>query len=185
VRIWFGSLSGRTSVNYINSGNLAISSDLFSALGGFDDSLVSGEDVDLCRRALQLGAEVYELQRMNAIHLGYPFTLAAFYRRERWHGREMLRRSGSWYKNRALIIAIEAGVALVAAATAAVLSLPLVAIAIVIGHCLFLCTLASYRVRGAPIQDILRLALLYGVYGLARFQSVIESLFWRVRRKFP
>jgi glycosyltransferase involved in cell wall biosynthesis len=82
---WFACLKS-TSVTYINSGNLICSRHLFNLIGGFDQRLKTGEDVDFCERAKKNGALIKTDSRFFVNHEGYPKTLKAFIARERWHG---------------------------------------------------------------------------------------------------
>ncbi len=67
------------------SQHLALRAETFAAIGGFDAQLRTGEDADLSRRVRQAGAAVALDDRLVAVHHGFPTTLAAFVRRERWH----------------------------------------------------------------------------------------------------
>ena len=60
--------------------------DLFDCLGGFDEALKTGEDYDICMRAIGLGGEVFNSPKLIAVHRGYPQTLWQFVKREAWHG---------------------------------------------------------------------------------------------------
>jgi glycosyltransferase involved in cell wall biosynthesis len=73
-------------VRYINSGNLAVRRSDFQAVRGFDESLVTGEDAELGWRFNHRGYTLLEEPAIGAIHLGNPKTLAAFYRKQKWHG---------------------------------------------------------------------------------------------------
>ena len=83
---WHDFMSGNRNVTYINSGNLIIHRDLFLQLGGFNERLITGEDVDLCQRARALGATVVTIPGIKTIHHGNPKTLFRFFTREFWHG---------------------------------------------------------------------------------------------------
>lgn len=74
-------------VSYVPAGNCAMRRELFLTLNGFDERLETGEDPDLCVRVAQRGYRVATVRTMRCIHLGEPATLAAVFRRERWHGR--------------------------------------------------------------------------------------------------
>ena len=74
-------------VTYIPAGNLAMRRSLFLELGGFDETLETGEDPDLCKRIAGAGFRVVEAPAIRTVHLGEPRTLAAVFRRQRWHGR--------------------------------------------------------------------------------------------------
>ena len=71
---------------YINSGHLIMTRSFFGELRGFDTQLRTGEDFDLSRRGKAAGGTVQDNRALEAIHLGFPKTLAAFARRELWHG---------------------------------------------------------------------------------------------------
>ena len=86
-RCWFHGLKNRKQKNYINSGHLIISKKLFGMIGGFNEKIETGEDVDLSIRAVQMGAKIIDNDKLRVIHSGYPKTIIDFFRRERWHGR--------------------------------------------------------------------------------------------------
>jgi hypothetical protein len=69
--------------------------------GGFSPHLRSGEDYELCQRALAKGALVHKDHGLAAYHRGVPASLWAFVRRELWHGssgglRKILGQRVSW-----------------------------------------------------------------------------------------
>jgi glycosyltransferase involved in cell wall biosynthesis len=82
---WFEPMT-REKANYLNSGHLIIARDLFKEIGGFDESLYTSEDYDFCMRAKAKGVSVINNPNLLVIHKGYPKTLIAFIRREKWHG---------------------------------------------------------------------------------------------------
>lgn len=82
-RIWFGNIKEK----HLGSANMITSYRLIQATGGFDENLPTGEDYDFCERVRDLGYNYFHNPEFEAIHLGYPKTLRAFLRRERWHGR--------------------------------------------------------------------------------------------------
>ena len=88
---WFSQRKKAPGItNYINSGNLVVKKEAFFAAGGFDKSLISGEDAALCWRLRELGFTIFENPQARAIHLGNPKNLCAFYRQQKWHGMGML-----------------------------------------------------------------------------------------------
>lgn len=87
VRSWFTPILNKQR-NYINSGHLIVSQTLFNQIGGFDETLETGEDSDFSARAKkQLNASIINNPQLKAIHLGYPETIPVFFKRERWHGK--------------------------------------------------------------------------------------------------
>ena len=71
---------------YINSGNFVVRRVAFERVGGFDESLTSGEDAELCMRLKKAGFRLHASRDVKAVHLGNPKTLRQFFRRELWHG---------------------------------------------------------------------------------------------------
>jgi len=72
-------------VDYLNSGNFIIRRTAFQAVGGFNENLLTGEDAEICQRLRQAGLKVYECHQVEAVHMGNPKSLRAFFRREAWH----------------------------------------------------------------------------------------------------
>ncbi|HUF46324.1 MAG TPA: glycosyltransferase [Vicinamibacterales bacterium] len=82
---------GRTTVEWLGSGNLAVRRAAFLAAGGFDTTLETCEDVDLCRRIRALGLTLVSDSRLGNIHYGDPGTLRDVYAGELWRGRDNVR----------------------------------------------------------------------------------------------
>jgi glycosyltransferase involved in cell wall biosynthesis len=86
-RHWFGAIYERGASSYLNGGNLIISSADFARVGGFNEHMISGEDVDFCTRAARIGIGVRPNRTLRVLHKGYPSTAQRFIGREAWHGR--------------------------------------------------------------------------------------------------
>jgi glycosyltransferase involved in cell wall biosynthesis len=86
-----GRTEGRSDVEWLGSGNMAVRRESFDKVGGFDVSLETCEDVDLCQRLRQAGLRVRGDDRLRNVHLGDPATLGKLYRSELWRGRDNLR----------------------------------------------------------------------------------------------
>ena len=84
-RFWYVPLL-KKKVNYINSGHLVTSLELFNHVGGFDETLESGEDYAFSQAAISVDAEIINNYSLAVVHEGYPKTLLQFIRREIWHG---------------------------------------------------------------------------------------------------
>lgn len=85
-KIWFSQkLKGKNEVTYINSGNMVMPEKLFNKIGGFNQSIKTGEDYELCLRAKKI-AKIISDDTVKVIHLGNPKTLGSFLKREIWHG---------------------------------------------------------------------------------------------------
>jgi GT2 family glycosyltransferase len=79
------------AVAWLGSGNLAVTRAAFLAARGFDESLTSCEDVDLCRRIREQGFAIVNAPGMRSVHHGDPATLSALFRGELWRARGNLR----------------------------------------------------------------------------------------------
>ncbi len=84
---------GIREVEWLGSGNMAVRRSAFEAVGGFDTTLETCEDVDLCRRLRARGFRIMQDSRLRNVHLGDPSTLTALFRGELWRGRDNLRAS--------------------------------------------------------------------------------------------
>ncbi len=67
------------------SQHLVLRREAWEMLGGFDETLRTGEDADLSLRLRGQGGTVVQLDDMVAVHHGFPATLRRFVRRELWH----------------------------------------------------------------------------------------------------
>src|SRR5262245_50589523 len=86
-----GVVGGQRDVDWLGSGNMAVRRRAFEALGGFDTSLETCEDVDLCHRLRARGLRIVSDARLKNIHHGDPRTLREVFASERWRGRDNLR----------------------------------------------------------------------------------------------
>jgi len=78
---------GNQPVEWLGAGNMAVRREAFERVGGFDPSLVTCEDVDLCKRLRAAGFGVMADDRLVTVHRGDPATLGALFRGELWRGR--------------------------------------------------------------------------------------------------
>jgi GT2 family glycosyltransferase len=85
--------TGLHEVEWLGSGNLAVWRRSFDAIGGFDTTLQTCEDVDFCRRLRSDGTRILESGRLRSVHLGDPSTVSELFRGELWRGRDNLRAS--------------------------------------------------------------------------------------------
>ncbi len=76
---------------WLPSANLAVRRDAFEALGGFDESLTTCEDADLSYRLTRRGT-LLDDPEVLVLHHREPATLAAFLRKEIWHGKDSYHR---------------------------------------------------------------------------------------------
>lgn len=81
----------KMEVEWLGSGNMLIQKGLFLKLNGFDESLETCEDVDLCQRARKNGWRIIADPNIVSVHFGDPATLKSLFLGELWRGRNNLR----------------------------------------------------------------------------------------------
>ena len=77
--------------DWLASGNLVVRTAAFAAVNGFDETLETCEDVDLCRQLTGAGWRLMADSRLESVHHGDPGTLMAVFRSEWWRGRDNIR----------------------------------------------------------------------------------------------
>jgi GT2 family glycosyltransferase len=78
-------------VDWLGAGNLVVRRSIFIAIGGFDASLETCEDVDFCQRVRRAGYRIVADASLHSVHFGDPATLRALFFGELWRGRHNLR----------------------------------------------------------------------------------------------
>ena len=86
-----GHTEGSIKTDWLAAGNLVIRKPVFESLGGFDTTLETCEDVDLCARIRAAGHEIISDSRLRSVHRGDPRLLKDVFRGELWRGRDNLR----------------------------------------------------------------------------------------------
>lgn len=85
-KYWFSAFVNSVS-SHLGTGHLIMSRVLFLKVGGFSNSLETGEDYDICMRIKAAGGAVEEDAGLKVIHNDFPQTVNAFVKREIWHGK--------------------------------------------------------------------------------------------------
>ena len=81
----------RRRVDWLGAGNLFVRKHDFDRIGGFDETLVAAEDVDLCVRLKEAQGRIISDMRVANVHHGEPRTLWQFFRKELWRGSSGIR----------------------------------------------------------------------------------------------
>ena len=76
----------RGDVQWLAAGNFVVRRTALTAVGGFDERLVTGEDAAICARLREVGLRIYSNPDVRVRHLDNPQSLAEFYRQQVWHG---------------------------------------------------------------------------------------------------
>jgi glycosyltransferase involved in cell wall biosynthesis len=176
------------NVPYVPAGDLLVDRKTFSAIGGFDESIQTNEDFELCERALAAGLPVRSFPALRVTHLGTPRTLLAFYRKQRWHGTHVFTiflRDPKKKKNRhPVMLALYTSMCLAGILTGSIFGLLGASwrIPAFFAALLLLPLLAIGFVRSARRRkwgDVVPLTCLYLAFGLARARSVLNYKTWR------
>jgi len=92
-KAWYKLVTGAKRPNFVEwlgTSNLFIKKDVFYDIGGFDEKLETGEDINLCHR-IRRTYRIYLEKRINTIHLRESKTLIELFRREYWRGKSSLK----------------------------------------------------------------------------------------------
>jgi len=184
---------GSRPVGWLPSGNLLVRRAAFDRIHGFDASLETCEDVDLCQRLRQAGGTLMASDAMASTHRGDPRTLKALFVGELWRGRDNLRVSLrgplSWREAPSLVLPILYLAALAATVTGLVtwqhggwqLTVPGL---ITIGLLTIVRTVALLRPRSGRSAAAALQSLLVGtVYDTARALALVTLAGHGLRRK--
>jgi glycosyltransferase involved in cell wall biosynthesis len=174
------SITAMEMTQWLPSMNLVVRRDDFSAIGGFNENLETAEDVDLCYR---LGARGTILcnPNMEAIHWGEAQDLKSFWRKENWRGlgnlKGILSHGFRWdelpslgyplYMFMATLFSLVVGV--IDLWHWRILLIPFGLFALMLPAT---CLAINVAYRTQRIEAVLRLFILYFIYGLARAYSI-------------
>jgi hypothetical protein len=190
-RTWHGlHYQGRDRfVRYINSANFFVDREAFLEVGGFAEDLETDEDSEIGKRLVEAGKTLFESTAVEAVHLGNPKTLGAFYRRALWHGFGMFATVGGRRMDRPMVLLSAHGVSTLVGVSLVLLSLPTrFPLCVALATALVLQLLAPavavlYRVvQLRKPAHLIRGSLLYWVYLWARLHALVGIL---LRRKSP
>lgn len=170
-------------VSHVPAGDLVMRREDFIRVRGFDETIQTNEDYELCDRVRKAAMPVRAFPRLGVVHLGTAQSLKVFYRKQRWHGthvvnvflRDVLHSDN---KNAVMfaLYTLLCVMALVVSCTVGVLrGLWFPAVIALSGLLLPPVVLALRRVVARrTFADFLPLAALYLVYGLARARALLN-----------
>jgi glycosyltransferase involved in cell wall biosynthesis len=78
-------------VSHVPAGDLIMRRDDFLKLDGFDETIQTNEDYELCERARKAGLRVQAFPEIGVVHLGTAQTLRVFFRKQAWHGTHVIK----------------------------------------------------------------------------------------------
>lgn len=173
---WFARMQYETP-NYINSGHLITSRELFDRIGGFRNELYTAEDYDFCVRAKQSGAEIANNPKLYVIHTGYPTTLKDFIDRERWHGFEDFSSLHKTIKSKVALAAVFNVILLIGFSIMAILNINLLHLLIYIVLLYAMSMISSvFKFGFGSITMLLMTSIIFSTYYIGRSLSLIDRL---------
>jgi glycosyltransferase involved in cell wall biosynthesis len=78
-------------VSHVPAGDLIMRREDFLKLGGFDETIQTNEDYELCDRARKAGMRVRAFPQIGVFHLGTAQSLRVFFRKQAWHGTHVIK----------------------------------------------------------------------------------------------
>ncbi len=93
-------------VRFLPAGNFLVKAEAFNGVGGFDESLVTCEDSDICERMVKKGYDIFLSSKMICIHLKNPESLLEFFKKEVWYSLGMLSTIKNGFFDKVLILTV-------------------------------------------------------------------------------
>lgn len=179
-KYWFGPLEKR-EFSHVNSAHMIIAKELFNELGGFDESLETGEDYDISVRAKKQGLIIYNEPELEVIHDGFPKTLSSFIIREYWHGIGDSVDIGRVIRSKVALVSILISLLTAIFFIGIVVQSSTVSMAALALLVLVLLLISSIRYKGERVGVILVNTFLFYFYFLSRFISLFSFFFKRTK----
>ncbi|HEY2363883.1 MAG TPA: glycosyltransferase [Candidatus Angelobacter sp.] len=171
-------------VSHVPAGDLVMRREDFLKLGGFDETIQTNEDYELCERARKAGMHVRAFPQIGVIHLGTAQSLRVFFRKQAWHGTHVikvfLRDPLKSHNRKAVLFAAHTLLSLLAVAAGLVWTIGwqgpwLLPMAAVAALCLPPLALAVKHVLSSrKYSDFFPLFALYLTYGIARAKALLS-----------
>jgi glycosyltransferase involved in cell wall biosynthesis len=171
-------------VDQLPGGNMFIAKKCFEEIGGFNETLITNEDVDICYRASKAGYRVYSDPNISVIHLGDCISLWKLFNKEIWRGQEVFRlflkdkrkvnfkaSAFAFFFLISLMLTIIGGILLLVNGNGQVMA---VAVGIFIGMPLILSIHTAWRNNNG--REIINVCLIYIIFGMARALALIKNI---------
>lgn len=178
VRHWFVPFMERAT--HLGSAHLICTRADFLQLGGFDESLETGEDYDFSQRIKAAGGKVLYADELRVDHYDFPRGWGDFIRRERWHGRGDMRSLSSYLGSKVALVSTVYGLSAILAPVALLLGW-LAAAWSLLGLFLAIPVLSSLvRMRRVGLTTRLYSVPIFSAYYAGRFLSIVDAVRERV-----
>ena len=77
-------------VKFVPCGNFIVKASIFHEIGGFNETLVTCEDADICERIVNSDYLIINSTKIESVHLRNPKKIIDFMKKEIWYGSNML-----------------------------------------------------------------------------------------------
>ncbi len=87
----------KTKINkFLSGSNMIMRKSDFDRVGGFDESLVTGEDDAFSRKIINSGFVTFFSSLLSVVHYGYPDNMIDVFKKSFWHGKSQFQAHGFW-----------------------------------------------------------------------------------------
>lgn len=185
-RIWHRYQEAEKSgeVSHVPAGDLIMRREDFLHLGGFDETIQTNEDYELCERVRKAGMRVLAYPQVGVVHLGTAQNLRVFFRKQAWHGTHVvkvfLRNVSGSHNLKAVMFAVYTLLCLTGIVAGVAWSLFgygswLFVLGAVAGLLLPPAALSSKQIASSrKFFDFFPLLALYTTYGIARAKALLN-----------
>lgn len=175
-------------VNWVPGGNFILAKSVFNEIGGFNDSLITGEDFEICERIRKNNYRIYSHDKINVIHYGNLKSFKGFFIKQYWHGKGgmqiLLEKFPSISLNSTIIYAVLTLILLCGVFTGLFLwfvfhnpTLFIVS-SIILLTMIFGLTIRTMA-RERSVSSFAILAILYLLFGISRGLALFDFKTWR------
>ena len=167
-------------VRFITSGNLVIKRHAFLAVGGFDEKMISCEDMDLGARLNKAGFTVFQAHSLRTFHLGGDKSLRVFFLKNAWRSMGMLGMfKNTWLFKPVLTLFAHVLLCTVAIANLFLFQFPVLTRVLIFILLVNLAPLLTILYRAFQVKRVhtpFRSLLLYQVYFLAQLYAIWNAM---------
>ena len=172
--------AGDGPVKFITSGNLVVKRHAFLAVGGFDEKMISCEDMDLGARLNKAGFKVFQAHSVRTFHLGGDKSLRVFFLKNAWRSMGMFRMlKNTWLFKPVLVLFAHVLLCALAVANLFNSHLTLITRVVLFALLVNLAPLLTILYRAWQVKRLyapFKSTLLYHIYFLAQLYAMWKAL---------
>ena len=175
-KYWFVPFATQQSASHVGSAHMIFRRRDFLDIGGFDETLETGEDFELCARVHAAGGRVLNVPALRVEHYGFPRSWSAFFRRERWHGKGDATSLKTVVTSRVAVASLLFTVFTLAGLVTLVTGPSVVSFFALSGALSVLLAASTLKFRHAGVAAQIGSLPIFPVYFLARTASLVDAL---------